>query len=88
MRPPHAVWMWNTGPGAYLPELFGECIEIQRIIKATGSGGVNAVLLRNTAGAVVRKGAKSLDELLDYMGVDASNPVNVLTQDAARSFLR
>ncbi|GAX84013.1 hypothetical protein CEUSTIGMA_g11438.t1 [Chlamydomonas eustigma] len=76
------VTLFNTGPDAFEPEKFGDRIMIERRL-TTGQGG-NHWKLFNSSGRVVtdRKPA----DVLKYLGVNASNPLTIITQDMTRGF--
>lgn len=78
-----AVWLWNTGDNAFQRELYGEAILVRKTISKSSK-----VELLNTAEQVVASGASAVNMLLEHIGVDACNPITVLTQDMARSMLR
>ena len=78
------VKLWNTGVDAYQPHLYGECIEVERKLYEDGKADTH---LLNVMGKTVGTGNRALRAMLDHMGIDAGNPVTVLTQDRAREFL-
>ncbi|KAF6260374.1 hypothetical protein COO60DRAFT_1700367 [Scenedesmus sp. NREL 46B-D3] len=78
------VTLWNTGEDAYQHHVYGDHLTVERVIKV--SGGSKWRLL-NHAGAKVSDRKKDLDELLDHLNVDATNPLAVMTQDTSRNFL-
>lgn len=74
----------NRGEGAYKPELYGESIVVERNFNKTGSSGFK---MKSATGTTITTRKADLDEILDYYGLQLDNPINVLTQDKARSFL-
>ena len=79
-----AVTVYNTGEDAYEPGMYGDFITVERRLGASGS----AFTLKNgTNGRVVARGRAALTAMLDSLDLNAANPVAVLTQDTARTFL-
>lgn len=74
----------NQGELAYLPELYGPSIIVQRNFTMSGSSGFS---IRNANGKQVSTKKSDLDDILDAMDLQLDNPMNVLTQDKAREFL-
>jgi len=79
------VEIWNTGPDAHRPELFGDTVVIERKLSATSAHSLFS--LKTKAGKVVSNTKREVDAVLEALSVDAANPVVVMTQDVARSFL-
>ena len=80
------VELWNTGPDAHRPELFGDTVVIERKLSAA-AGAPSQFSLKTKAGRVVSTTKREVDAVLEALSVDAANPVVVMTQDVARSFL-
>ena len=78
------VTLWNAGPDAHRADTFGASLTIERRITASGGGSWR---LRAASGATVSDKRADVDAVLDALSVDAANPVAVMTQDVARSFL-
>ncbi|TLD20156.1 putative DNA repair protein Rad18 [Venturia nashicola] len=74
----------NQGELAYLPELYGNSIIVQRHFSMNGSSGFS---LRNANGKQVSTMKSDLDDIVDALALQLDNPMNVLTQDKAREFL-
>uniref|UniRef100_A0A7S1SHS8 RecF/RecN/SMC N-terminal domain-containing protein n=1 Tax=Tetraselmis chuii TaxID=63592 RepID=A0A7S1SHS8_9CHLO len=77
-----AVTVFNTGEDAYQPEIYGDFITVERRI-----GPQSGFVLKNASGRKVASGRNALTAMLDALNLNASNPVAVLTQDTARTFL-
>ncbi|KAI5793908.1 P-loop containing nucleoside triphosphate hydrolase protein [Peziza echinospora] len=77
------VKLKNGGDG-YKPEQYGSSIYIERIFSRDGSSGYR---LKNSEKKLVSSKKEELDEICDYMGIQVDNPMNILTQDAARQFI-
>lgn len=74
----------NQGELAYLPELYGATIIVERHFTMSGSSGFS---IRNANGKQVSTKKSDLDDILDALALQLDNPMNVLTQDMARQFL-
>ncbi|GAA96111.1 hypothetical protein E5Q_02772 [Mixia osmundae IAM 14324] len=75
----------NRGSEAYEPERFGNSIFVERSLRADGSGGYK---LRGTLSTKILSTSKAdIDKICDHARLRIDNPLNVLTQDEARSFL-
>lgn len=79
------VHLSNNGFDSYEKEKFGDKIIIIRQISASGASSYK---LKNTCGDIISTKRADLQKLVFYMNIQVDNPVCVLTQDAARSFLR
>lgn len=79
------VHLSNDGFDSYERENFGDKIVIIRQINASGS---STYKLKNGCGDIISTKRADLQKLIFYMNIQVDNPVCVLTQDAARSFLR
>ncbi|KAJ2662182.1 Structural maintenance of chromosomes protein 6 [Coemansia sp. RSA 1199] len=81
------VHLRNRGSEAYRPELFGDMIIIERQINATG-GTVSQFKVRNAStGEIVSRKKEDVVAITDHMAIQVDNPINILSQDAAREFL-
>ena len=74
----------NGGNNAYKPELYGDVIAIERRFSKDGSSGYK---LKSANGNTVSTKREELQEILDHLQLQVDNPMTVLTQDTARSFL-
>ncbi|KAK6608988.1 Structural maintenance of chromosomes protein 6 [Botrytis cinerea] len=77
------VRLKNQGPDAYRPELYGESIIIERHFSGSGS----TYKLKNTAGGIVSSKKGDMDDIVEYFQLQVDNPMNVLTQDEAKTFI-
>lgn len=78
------VRLCNRGPEAYQPAAYGDVIVIERRINADGSGHWR---LRSAEGRVVSTKREELEAICDHANIQVDNPMNILSQDAARQFL-
>ncbi|KAJ1654547.1 Structural maintenance of chromosomes protein 6 [Dispira simplex] len=75
----------NRGRDAYQPDVYGDCITIERILIRDSGGGY-----RLRSGLTDRVVSTRRDDLLaicDHMAIQVDNPLNVLSQDLSRQFL-
>ncbi|KAL0575298.1 Structural maintenance of chromosomes protein 6 [Marasmius crinis-equi] len=75
----------NQGDEAYKPEEYGKSIFITR--RFTTQGGSTWKIKGTKDGHVVSNKKEELAAICDHMNIQVDNPMNVLTQDAARQFL-
>ncbi|XP_055379842.1 structural maintenance of chromosomes protein 6 isoform X2 [Condylostylus longicornis] len=75
----------NSGDEAYEPQVYGEFITIVRHILASGSSSYK---IKNQFGNIISKKLDDLHKILLYHNIQTDNPVFVLNQDSARTFLR
>lgn len=78
-----SVTIDNSGDDAYEPQLFGDEILVQRNIEKTSS----QYKIKNSSGKIVSTKREVLDNILNHHQIIIDNPMSILTQDAARSFL-
>ncbi|WFD34498.1 RNA helicase [Malassezia cuniculi] len=78
------VHLNNTGTDAFRHEIYGDMITVERRINADGGGHWR---IRNADGKTVSTKREDLDALCDHCNIQVDNPMNILTQDAARQFL-
>lgn len=74
----------NRGDGAYLPELYGDTILVERHFSRSGTSGFK---LKNNRNNIVSPKKADLDEICDHFALQIDNPMNVLSQDSARQFI-
>lgn len=79
------IHLANVGPDAFEREKYGGRIIVVRSIKDNGTGSYQ-LLSENRA--VISKSKKQLDLIMRYFEITVNNPITVLTQDCARTFLR
>lgn len=75
----------NDGFDSYEKDKFGDKIIVIRQIQASGS---STYKLKNAYGDVISTKRADLQKMVFFMNIQVDNPVCVLTQDAARGFLR
>ncbi|KAJ1962491.1 Structural maintenance of chromosomes protein 6 [Dipsacomyces acuminosporus] len=80
------VQLRNRGDDAYFPELFGSSIIIERQL-STGTPPSQFRIKNGETGAVVSRKKEDLVAITDHMSIQIDNPINILSQDAAREFL-
>lgn len=73
----------NSGENAFDPETFGDEILVERTIDKTSSH----YKVKNSSGKTVSSKREILDNILHHYEIIIDNPMSILTQDAARSFL-
>ncbi|EXJ73278.1 uncharacterized protein A1O5_03038 [Cladophialophora psammophila CBS 110553] len=74
----------NQGENAYMPEVYGKTIQVERHISRNGSSGYK---LKSEKGRVVSTRKSDLEEICDHMMLQIENPMAVLSQDQARQFI-
>ena len=79
-----AVKIKNQGDQAYLPEVYGDSIIVERIFSRAGTSGFK---IKNSDGRIISTKKSDLEDILDALALMMDNPMNVLTQDMARQFL-
>ncbi|KAJ1929527.1 Structural maintenance of chromosomes protein 6 [Tieghemiomyces parasiticus] len=75
----------NRGRDAYLPEVYGDAVIVERILSRDGASGYR--LRSSLNDRVVSTKRDDLLAICDHMAIQIDNPLNVLSQDAARQFL-
>ena len=78
------VVLWNKGSDAFRPDLYGDLIVVERRIQVAGGTSFS---LKTQDGQLVGSSRGELDKMLDHLNIMVSNPIVVMTQDSARSFL-
>lgn len=79
------IHLSNVGVGAFEPETYGRRIIVTRTIREKGGGGYKIL---NEKKEVMSTAKNKLDVILRYFEITVNNPITVLTQDCARTFLR
>ena len=74
----------NKGDTAFQTETYGDAIQVERTF---GRAGASSFKLKTSTGRVVSTRKADLDEISDYFALQLDNPISVLSQDMARSFL-
>jgi chromosome segregation ATPase len=78
------VVLGNEGPDAFRLEEYGPFITIEKIIPVSGSGRMT---LRAYGGKIVSDKRVELEALLDHHNIQINNPMALMTQETAKSFL-
>lgn len=78
------VTLCNVGSQAFKPEVFGEKIIIERVIKRAGA---HTIMVKDSKGSKVSTTKSSVDEILQFFSITIANPMTILTQTEAKSFL-
>lgn len=79
------IKMKNQGNDAYQPDIYGESIIIERHFNKSGSSSYK---LKNALGKLISNKKGDVDDIIEYYQLQVDNPMNVLTQDAAKSFIQ
>lgn len=79
------VRLKNEGSDAYQPDLYGDSIIVERHFAKSGSSGYR---LKNAIGRTISTKKGDVDDIIEYFNLQVDNPMNVLTQDAAKSFIQ
>ncbi|KAJ7134841.1 P-loop containing nucleoside triphosphate hydrolase protein [Mycena epipterygia] len=74
----------NQGEEAYKPKEYGKSIVITRRFTKEGNSSWK---IKSKDGKVISTKKDELAAICDHMNIQVDNPMNVLTQDAARQFL-
>ncbi|KAK0503863.1 P-loop containing nucleoside triphosphate hydrolase protein [Armillaria luteobubalina] len=74
----------NQGEEAYKPKEYGRSIVITRKFTKEGNSSWK---IKSKDGKVISTKKEELAAICDHMNIQVDNPMNVLTQDAARQFL-
>ncbi|KAL1668799.1 P-loop containing nucleoside triphosphate hydrolase protein [Schizophyllum commune] len=78
------IMLKNQGDEAYKPQEYGKSIVITRRFTKDGNSSYK---IKSKDGRVISTKKDELSAICDHMGIQVDNPLNVLTQDAARQFL-
>ncbi|EHY58412.1 Structural maintenance of chromosomes protein 6 [Exophiala dermatitidis] len=74
----------NQGDHAYMPELYGNTIQVERHFSRSGASGFK---LKSEKGRIISTRKSDLEEICDHMMLQIENPMTVLSQDQARQFI-
>lgn len=74
----------NKGRNAFRNDLYGDTISVERSFTSSGASGFK---IRNASGKPISTKKGDLEEILDHYCLQIDNPLNVLSQDASRSFM-
>jgi chromosome segregation ATPase len=80
-----SVRLKNEGADAYQPDLYGDSIIVDRHFSKSGSSGYR---LKSATGRTISTKKGDVDDIIEYFNLQVDNPMNVLTQDAAKSFIQ
>ncbi|KAK0545371.1 Structural maintenance of chromosomes protein 6 [Tilletia horrida] len=75
--------MRNEGVEAFKPTVYGPKLIIERRITATSTSWK----VKSSAGKLISSKREEVDAYCDHTNIQVDNPMNVLSQDAARQFL-
>lgn len=79
-----SVKIKNQGELAYQHDLYGDSITVERHFNRVGSSQFK---VKSAMGRIITTKKADLEDMLDYLGLQLNNPLNVLSQDNARQFL-
>ncbi|KAL6303900.1 hypothetical protein BKA93DRAFT_826310 [Sparassis latifolia] len=79
------VCLKNQGEEAYRPKDYGKTIVITRRFTRQGSSSYK---IKSKEGKVISTKREELSAICDHMNIQVDNPMNILTQDAARQAIR
>ncbi|GME75680.1 unnamed protein product [Ambrosiozyma monospora] len=74
----------NEGSEAYKPEIYGERIIVERVLRTEGS---NSLHVRDASRKTISTKKKTIEDILEHFGITIANPMTVLTQTEAKTFL-
>lgn len=74
----------NRGVDAYQPDLYGESIIVERHFSKSGTSGFK---LKTSTGKVISTKKSDVEDIIEHFQMQIDNPMNILTQDAAKQFL-
>ncbi|CAO1309708.1 unnamed protein product [Diamesa serratosioi] len=80
------ITLTNDGLDSFEEDIYGKQITVVRTINATS--GSSTYKLKNATGQVISTSRKDLTKMTMYLNIQVENPVLILNQDAARSFLK
>ena len=78
------VTLFNQGDDAYMNDVYGDLIIVERSISHRGFNGYK---LLDQHGSEKSRSKKDLDAMLDQLNIQVENPVAVLDQEEAKKFL-
>jgi len=79
-----AVKIKNRGHDAFKPELYGDSVIVERHFSKSGASGFK---VKSATGVTISTKKQEVEELVEYYALQVDNPLNILSQDNARSFL-
>jgi structural maintenance of chromosomes protein 6 len=78
------VTIRNKGPEAYMPEEFGDKIIVERVLR---NDRPHSLTIKNADNKTISTAKKTIDRILEYFGITIANPMTILTQTEAKTFL-
>ena len=78
------VWLKNAGNDGYRKDKYGDTIIIERSFTVDGTSNYK---LKSATGGKVSDKKEELSNITDHYGLQVDNPMTILTQDNAKSFL-
>ncbi|KAI0051110.1 P-loop containing nucleoside triphosphate hydrolase protein [Auriscalpium vulgare] len=79
-----SIQLKNQGEEAYKHDVYGDSIIVTRRFTKEGASSYK---IKSRDGKVISTKREELSAICDHMNIQVDNPMNVLTQDAARQFL-
>jgi len=79
------VKLKNEGDDAYHRDLYGNAIIVERHFSRSGTSGYR---LKSSTGRTISIKKADVDDVIEYFQLQVDNPMNVLTQDAAKTFIQ
>ncbi|ESZ96683.1 hypothetical protein SBOR_2942 [Sclerotinia borealis F-4128] len=79
------VRLKNQGPDAYQSDIYGKSIIVERHFSRSGSG--SSYKLKSVAGNIISTKKGDMDDIVEYFQLQVDNPMNILTQDEAKTFI-
>lgn len=78
------VTILNEGPEAYRPAEYGNRIIVERVLKRDRP---HSLVIRNAQKKQVSTTKKEVERILEHFGITIANPMTILTQTEAKTFL-
>ncbi|KAL3288876.1 hypothetical protein HHI36_003322 [Cryptolaemus montrouzieri] len=78
------ITMYNGGPMAYRPNIYGDSITVSRHFTASGSSSYK---IRDHTGKMISNQAREVQNIVNSLNIQVDNPICVLNQDTSRNFL-
>ncbi|KAI9643424.1 Structural maintenance of chromosomes protein 6 [Ciborinia camelliae] len=79
------VRLKNQGPDAYQPDKYGKSIIVERHFSRSVSG--SSYKLKSAEGKTISTKKGDMDDIVEYFQLQVDNPMNILTQDEAKTFI-
>ncbi|XP_018567595.1 structural maintenance of chromosomes protein 6 [Anoplophora glabripennis] len=78
------IELYNEGPMAYRPNVYGKRITIIRNLSANGSGSYR---IRSEKGEIISTQSREVQNITISLNIQVDNPICILNQDTSRNFL-